>query len=115
VRSHRAQIRAPGGYIDFGADGSAEAREPGVVGSFGDTFEKNRRQVPLASVGEHHQNDAVLRRPLRNIERTGQRGTSRDTDEDAFLLCEMQRGVARDQIFDRNELVTDLLCSAHRE
>src|SRR5262245_14347618 len=76
------------------ARASTERSEPLVVGTLRNALEQNRGQVALTGVGQHCNDDAVLRCALRDFERAGDRRARRNADEDAFFARKMQCSVA---------------------
>src|SRR5580658_1987511 len=71
-------------------------------------LEERRRQVALAGVGEHRQDDAAFRRFGRDFERSGERAAGRDPAEDALALREIARAADRLVVRDRDHVVVDV-------
>src|ERR1700727_2496694 len=71
-------------------------------------LEERRRQVALAGVGEHRENDAAAGSLGRDFERSGERAAGRDPAEDALALREIARAADRLVVRDRDHVVVDV-------
>src|SRR6185312_15726748 len=93
------------GMPSANAPGMAELR---LVRAFVDAFKEEGAQVALARVRQHSEDDRTFRRVLRYFKRRGESGARGHAAEDAFLLRQRLRVIARDDVLDRDVAVVDV-------
>mmetsp|Transcript_96025 Transcript_96025/g.273767 ORF Transcript_96025/g.273767 Transcript_96025/m.273767 type:complete len:486 (-) Transcript_96025:54-1511(-) len=73
-----------------------------------DVSEERGREVPLAGVREHGEDDRALRRVLGRLDGRPHGRAARNAGKDALCARELLRGGHRHAVWDRDELVHDL-------
>src|SRR6185295_6247184 len=70
-------------------------------------FEQDRREIALAGVGQHREQDGPGGSGVRSPQRTRERGSCRDADKEALLAGELACGRDGFLVADREPVIED--------